>query len=150
METYTEKVGNKLNDLLIRTYDAKKGYENAAENVDNLALKSFFERKSTEREMFTDQLKTVIGTFEQNPTDTDGSVSGTMHRAWMDLKSIVSSNNSEAILEEAIRGEEKAIEDYKEVLNEISLTSEAKEIIDSQLSVIKTSLDTVKTLDDLH
>ena len=39
MSAYTENVGNKLNKLLEKTYDAEKGYEKAAENTENVVLK---------------------------------------------------------------------------------------------------------------
>ena len=42
MSTYTEEVGNKLNELLEKTYDAEKGFKKAAENTENPQLKAFF------------------------------------------------------------------------------------------------------------
>lgn len=46
MSNYTEEVGDKLNDLLERTYDAEKGFKKAAENTDHSALRSYFNQKS--------------------------------------------------------------------------------------------------------
>jgi len=150
METYSEKVGNKVNSLLERTVDANKGYEKAAENVENIALKGYFKKKATERGMFTDQLKSVLRTYNQGAKKEDGSIVGSAHRAWMDLKSTFTSEDSEAMLEETIRGEEKAVEDYQDILAETSLTPKTKEIIEGQLSIIKSSLSTVKKLEDIH
>ncbi len=31
---YTEEISNKLNELLVKNYDAEKGYLNAVDNVD--------------------------------------------------------------------------------------------------------------------
>lgn len=41
MKKYTEEISDKLNELLIKNYDAEKGYQNAAENVDSDRLKMF-------------------------------------------------------------------------------------------------------------
>ncbi len=41
MNTYTDKIGNKLNDLLEKTYDAEKGFSKAAENVKETPLKNY-------------------------------------------------------------------------------------------------------------
>lgn len=35
---YSEKITNKLNDLLTKTYDAGKGFKLAQEKVDNLTI----------------------------------------------------------------------------------------------------------------
>ena len=47
MSNYTDQVGNKLNDLLEKTYDAEKGFKKAAENAKHTGLKTFFDKKST-------------------------------------------------------------------------------------------------------
>ena len=39
MSTYTQEVGQKLNSLLEKTYDAQRGYSNAAEATDHVQLK---------------------------------------------------------------------------------------------------------------
>jgi hypothetical protein len=45
---FTEKISNKLNELLIKNYDAEKGYLNAIENVESDTLKMFFKRRASE------------------------------------------------------------------------------------------------------
>ncbi|MBT8290907.1 MAG: PA2169 family four-helix-bundle protein, partial [Muriicola sp.] len=57
---YSEKISNKLNDLLILTYDAKRGYSLAAEKVENPAVKSFLEDKANQRFNFGQELKSEI------------------------------------------------------------------------------------------
>src|SRR5690606_15029537 len=93
MSTYTEEVGNKLNTLLERTYDAEKGFKKASENVKDVNLKSYFERKAQERYDFGHQLKSEIKSFGQE-TENSGSVAGTAHRAWMDVKALRSEEHT--------------------------------------------------------
>ncbi|NJB82789.1 ferritin-like domain-containing protein [Wenyingzhuangia aestuarii] len=149
METYTDTVGTKLNLLLEKNYDAEKGYRNAIENVQNEELKKFFSKKSSERSSFAQDLKTEIASFNQD-ADQSGSVLGDIHRVWMDLKSTFSSNNDEAVLEEAIRGEKAAIEEYNSVLSETALPKSTKTLLESQKRKIEVDLASVKVFEFLH
>ncbi|MCK8482051.1 ferritin-like domain-containing protein [Psychroserpens algicola] len=149
MSTYTEEVGAKLNDLLEKTYDAEKGFKKAAENIDHAALKSYFNNKAQERYNFGHELKSEIKAYNQD-VDKGGSLTGKAHRAWMDVKSLFSSDNEESMLEEAIRGEKAAIDEYQDVLNETSLPSSTKSILVTQKNTIENGLSNIKTLEDLR
>jgi len=148
MKSYTEQVGNKLNVLLEKTYDAEKGYKKAAENVKNESLKTFFNNKAKQRYDFGHELKTEIKSFGQE-VDKGGSITGDAHRAWMDVKAVFSTDNEESMLEEAIRGEKSSVEEYTEVLNETSLPSSTQNLLATQKQKIEGSLSTIKSLEDL-
>ena len=148
MSTYTEEVGEKLNDLLEKTYDAEKGFKKAAENTDNPGLKSYFDGKAQQRYDFGHALKSEIKSFGQE-VDKGDSLTGKAHRAWMDVKALFSSDDDEAMLEEAIRGEKAAVEEYEDVLKEISLPSSTSTLLKSQKQAIESGLSTIKSLEDL-
>lgn len=147
--TYTEEVGEKLNALLEKTYDAEKGFNKASENIENTALKNYFKSKAEERRSFGQELKTEIRAFNQD-VDKGGSLTGTVHRAWMDIKAFFSFDDEESMLEEAIRGEKAAVEEYDDVLCETSLPSSTKSLLESQKNKIENGLKNIKTLEDLH
>jgi len=149
MSTYTEEVGNKLNELLEKTYDAEKGFKKAADNTDNPQLKSYFESKSKQRYDFGHELKTEIMSFGQE-VDKGDSFTGKAHRAWMDVKALFSLDNAESMLEEAIRGEKAAIEDYEDVLSDTSLPSTTATILRSQKDAIQNGLANIKILEDVR
>jgi uncharacterized protein (TIGR02284 family) len=149
MSTYTEEVGKKLNGLLERTYDAEKGFKNAAENISNPALKNYFNSKAKERYNFGHELKDEIKLFNQE-IDKGGSLTGTAHRTWMDIKALLSLDNEESMLEESIRGEKTAIDDYDEVLNETKLPSSTKTVLETQKNKIQIGLENIKSLEDIH
>ncbi len=149
MNTYTEEVGNKLNDLLEKTYDAEKGFKKASENVENPYLKSYFDNKAQERYNFGHELKQEIKAFNQD-VDKGGSVTGKLHRGWMDVKNLFSSDNAESMLEEAIRGEKSAVSEYNEVLSETNLPRSTKSILEAQKSTIESGLSKIRSLEDLH
>ena len=148
MSTYTEEIGNKLNDLLEKTYDAEKGFKKAADNIDNTALKTYFKQKAQERYDFGHELKSELKAFNQD-IDKGGSITGAAHRTWMDVKALFSSENEESMLEEAIRGEKSAIDEYSDVINETSLPTSTKSILESQKNKIQNGLSRIKTLEDL-
>jgi uncharacterized protein (TIGR02284 family) len=148
MSTYTKEVGNKLNGLLEKTYDAEKGFKNASENIENKALKSYFTLKAKERYDFGHELKTELKSFNQE-IDKGGSLAGEVHRAWMDIKAMFSSDDEESMLEEAIRGEKAAIDEYDDVINETSLPMSTKSVLTSQKNKIQNGLRNIKTLEDL-
>jgi len=148
MSTYTQEVGQKLNSLLEKTYDAEKGFKKAAENVENKALKSYFTLKAKERYDFGHELKSEIKSFNQD-IDKGGSLTGDAHRAWMDIKAMFSLDDEESMLEEAIRGEKSAIEEYNDVIKDTSLPMSTKSVLTSQKSKIENGLSNIETLEDL-
>lgn len=149
MSDYTDKLGNKLNELLEKNYDAEKGYKKAAENAKHIGLKDYFNNKSQERYDFGHQLKTELKNFGQEP-DKGGSVTGAAHRTWMEVKSWFSADEDEAMLEEAIRGEKASVAEYRDVLNDTALPESTQQVLESQKNTIEQSLFKIKRLEDLN
>jgi len=148
MNTYSETIGNKLNGLLEKTYDAEKGFKKAAENTENDYLKGFFERKAQQRYDFGHELKTEIKSFGQE-VDKGDSMSSKAHRAWMDVKAMFATDSEEAMLEEAIRGEKAAIDEYNDVLKETALPSSTELLLKKQKNAIEVGFNNIKTLEDI-
>ena len=148
MNTYREEIGNKLNVLLEKNYEAEKGFKKAAEHTDNKFLKGYFERKSKEKYVFGHELKTEIISYGQDVEKKD-SITAKAHRTWIDVKVLFSSDSEEAILEETVRGEKFAIKEYAEVLEELTLPPSTAVILKKQKSAIELGLTNMKTLEDL-
>ncbi|MCL7764416.1 PA2169 family four-helix-bundle protein [Polaribacter sp. Z014] len=146
---YTEKISNKLNELLEKNYDAEKGYLNAAENVDSPKLKIFFKKRASERSQFAKELRTEILSYGQIPED-NGTLKGAAHRNWMTLKSLFSSNDEEAILEEAIRGERTSLEEYTEILDkENEFAPSTRKMIEMQKQKIQGAVNLLMVKEEL-
>lgn len=148
MMKYTEKVSNKLNELLEKNYDAEKGYLNAADNVDIARLKIFFKNRASERSQFAKELRTEILSYGQIPED-NGSVKGAMHRNWMSLKSLFSSNDEEAILEEALRGEKASLNEYDEILTEGAFAPSTRKMLENQKQRIQSAINSLMVEEQL-
>jgi uncharacterized protein (TIGR02284 family) len=145
---YSEEISNKLNELLVKNYDAEKGYLNAIDNVDSDRLKMFFKRRASERSEFAKELRTEILQYGEIPEDS-GSFKGTMHRNWMSLKSTFSANNEEAILEEAIRGEKESLEEYNELMKERNLPPTIDRLLVKHKNAIQAAINTEKVQEEL-
>lgn len=150
MQTYTAQVADKLNNLLEKNYDAEKGYKTAAKNSSSNVLTDFFERKSNERERFGQVLKNEIKSFGELPNE-DGSLKGTAHRTWMNVKAFLTPENDEAMLAEALRGEQAAIDEYNDVItSEINLPKSTNKILRNQRDEILKDTLNIRRLDDLQ
>ncbi|HIC32157.1 MAG TPA: PA2169 family four-helix-bundle protein [Flavobacteriaceae bacterium] len=146
--SYSEEISNKLNELLVKNYDAEKGYLNAMSNVDDKNLKIFFKRRASERSQFAKELRTEILRYGETPEDS-GTFKGAVHRNWMSLKSALSSNNEEEIIEEAIRGEEKSLKEYDQMMKENNLPPTIDELIFRHRNAIQAAINTEKVQEEL-
>lgn len=143
---YTEEVSNRLNDLLEKNYDTEKNYKFAAENAKNPELRAFFNERAQERYDFGHELKSEIRNYGEAP-DKGSSFTGDMQRTWMNLKTNLSSNKEEALLEETARGEKAAVDEYNEVLKDKNIPPTTENILRKQREAITASLNKVRSLE---
>ena len=144
MENVNENVIDKLNNLIALLEDGKMGYENAANDVKDISMKNLFMRFSQEREQYISQLQQEVGKLYGKPEDNGGPI-GALHRIWMDLKSVFTSGDKEAMVNACITGEEAAIKQYREVLEETDFSSSIKQILSNQLRGIESALGSIKS-----
>jgi len=140
---YTKEIANKLNELLEKTYDAEKGFKQAADKVENTVINEFFTERADQRYKFGHELKDEIKAFGQSP-DKGGSAKGTLHRSWINFKDLFSSNSEETMLEEVQRGEEAAIETYNDILHDkdFVLPPSTESLLMRQRNMIRETLET--------
>lgn len=144
-----KKSVKKLNELLEKSYDAKKGYTEAADDVKDPALKNYFREKAAKRTAFAGELSSEVRTLGGDPK-TSGSAAGGLHRVWMDLKSSLSGNSEEAILEECIRGDKASVKNYQEVLDNEHVNESSKTIIRKEKANIEQTLDRIKSMENVR
>lgn len=149
MNDYTEKIGEHLNDILEKHIDANKGFEKAVDNTKNSMLAGYFKSKAAERSGFITDLRAELahygGKFKES-----GSVAASVHRGWMDVKALFSSDDDESMLEEAIRGEKAALKEYDEALEPGELPETTAILLRKQRDGINAGLQKIKSLEDLH
>jgi uncharacterized protein (TIGR02284 family) len=149
MEMKTENT-EKAVSILEKSIDAEKGFKTAFENASDRSLKNYFFEKAKQRATFINELENELKKYNENSSETSGSFTGDLHRAWMDIKSLVSSNQDEALLQESIRGEKAAKDEFEKVLDEEYLWLELRNILRKQYMIIKHDFETIKTLENVH
>jgi uncharacterized protein (TIGR02284 family) len=137
-----------INDLIETLRDGQEGFRQAAEAVGDPELKSLFNKFSLQRSRFVGELQSeALGLGESKP-EKSGSAAGAMHRTWINLKSAIAKRDNHAILAECERGEDSAIKEYQEALEEEDLAAPVREIISRQYAEVKSAHDRIKELRD--
>jgi uncharacterized protein (TIGR02284 family) len=137
-----------INSLIETLKDGQEGFKQASEAVNDSHLKSLFSEFSLQRAKFAGELQSEARNLGESEPEKSGSTSGAMHRAWIDLKSAVTSGDDHAILSECERGEDSAIKEYKEAMEEEELSAPIRDIISRQYSEVKSAHDRIKVLRD--
>jgi uncharacterized protein (TIGR02284 family) len=136
-----------LNNLIETLKDGQEGYKESASAVDDPQLKTVFDAYSLQRAKFAGELQNeVVKMGEAEPEDSS-SATGAMHRTWINIKSAVTSGDRHAILAEAERGEDSAVNAYKDAL-EKDLPAPVREIVSQQSAEVKMAHDKIRNLRD--
>lgn len=142
-ETTTETIKT-LEGLISILEDGKLGYTNAAEHVENPAMKTDFLEYARERALFIVELQNQINKLGKSTDTSGGGPLGALHRTWIDIKSAFTDGDTEAIINACITGEEAAIEKYKMALEENHLEHDQVYIVSKQLNSIQNTLSQLK------
>ncbi len=137
-----------INNLIETLKDGQEGFKQAAEAVKGSNLKLIFSELSLQRSKFAGELQAqAVQMGESEPADSS-STAGAMHRAWINLKSVVSSGDDHAVLAECERGEDSAIKEYQEAMEGDDLSAPVREIVSRQYAEVKSAHDRIKQLRD--
>jgi len=139
-----KNTNEKLNNLIDIAEDGKEGYENAAKNVKDPAMKSSFLLFSQERSVYASQLREVVHQLNGEAEEEGGDSKGTLHRVWIDLKSIFTSGDTDAISNACITGEEAAIKEYKLVIDDVEIPESCKPLLKAQLRGVEQALSSIR------
>jgi uncharacterized protein (TIGR02284 family) len=137
-----------LNSLIETCNDGAQGFQTAAEGIQDLSIRELFNSYARQRREFAEQLRAEVRRLGGTP-DEGGSVSGSVHRGWMNLKAAIAGKTDSAIISEAERGEDIAVAAYQQAMSG-SLPAEVDAIVRSQFSDVKAAHDRVRALELTH
>ena len=149
MEVTTENILKEIEEVLQKNKDAKKGFAKAADIVKDTSLRNYFQRKALSRKNFNDDLAREIK-IAYPDLDIESSFKGSVHRAWMDIKSFFSANTDEAMLNEAVRGDQAAIDEYDDILDYPDLPIGLRSILLSQRAEIQKDIEESKMFEEVY
>lgn len=135
-----------LNNLIETCKDGCEGFKTAANDAKDPELKRIFTRYSTQRADFARELRQLVSSLGGDP-DKHGSATGALHRGWINIKAAISSNEPHAVLAEAERGEDAAVDAYREASEQIYEPA-ARDLVSRQFTAVKTAHDQVRDLRD--
>mgnify|MGYP000424140385 CR=1 FL=1 len=139
---------SKLNDLLTLNYDAEKGFIEAGNHVNQKDLVQWFNANATTRRNFQHELKAHIIALGGEPSEGT-SFTGELHRIWMDWKTYLPGSKTTDMFDECLRGENKALEDYQEIMNEVNTPVATSAMLNKQVGEINNNIKSLKTLEKM-
>ena len=138
-----------LHDLIEISRDGEEGFKQAAENARSTKLKQVFADYSRQRHQFVSELQQLERRFGESDVDESGSATGGLHRAWINLRTALSSQDDQAILDEAERGEDAAKAAFEKAQREeADLPVDVRSAINAQAAQVRQAHDEVKRLRD--
>ena len=134
-----------LNDLIETLKDGKNGFETAASDVKDANVKAIFTQFAQQRSQLASELQSEVRKLGGDP-EKSGSVSATMHRGWINIKSALG-GGEKSILNEAERGEDVAVRSYEKALQQ-NLPGDLSSVVRRQYDQVKQAHDRVRDLRD--
>jgi uncharacterized protein (TIGR02284 family) len=140
-----DKAISTLNSLIETVKDGEQGFRTAAEGLQDPQVKSEFLEYSRQRAHMARELQDEVRRLGADP-EKSGSVSGSVHRGWMNIKSVVTGKNDASIIAEAERGEDVAKLAFENALKE-DLPSTTLALVRKQAAQVREVHDRVRALE---
>ena len=135
-----------LNSLIETCKDGELGFKTAAEGLKSADIKAKFLEYSRQRAEMARELQSEVRRLGGDP-EKSGSMSGSLHRGWLDIKSVVTGKDDHAIVSEAERGEDVAKSAYEDALKQ-ALPATAQATVQQQAARVRQAHDYVRDLRD--
>jgi len=138
-----------INNLIEINNDRVAGFEKVIADIndENIDLKHLFQEFAQQSRKNGQELAAVVGSADE--VETGNSVSGTLHRAWIDVKSLFGGSDRASILSEAERGEDAIKKAYQDALTSGELLPDVTKVVSSQAQEINAAHDKIKALRDI-
>lgn len=135
-----------LNDLIETCKDGEEGFRQCAEDLHDPQIRSTFNDRARGCAEAARELQEVVVEYGGDP-QKGSSVSGSLHRRWVDVKSAVTGKDEVSVLNECERGEDVAVKSYRNAL-EKELPPDVRAIVERQYNGVLRNHDQVKALRD--
>lgn len=133
-----------LNSLIDTCKDGEYGFNACADQADSANLQSIFRQRAQECRTAAQELQTEV-VRAGGEADTGGTVVGALHRGWVSVRGSLPSKDDVATLEEAERGEDRALARYREALD-APLPPTLRNLVQRQLIGVQRNHDQVRLL----
>lgn len=139
---------SKIKDLTRINIDSEKGFTDAANMIENVAVSETFRELASQRAANVEQLRQFCSLNGEEPT-CEGSYAAKFHRVWMELRNKLNGGDTHVILCEAERGEDHIKAAYEDALKETA-GSAMNDVLMRQYADVKAGHDRVRDMRDAH
>lgn len=142
-----KQVIDTINDLIENCKDGEFGFNASAEHARTDSLKQVFLSRSQDCRKAAEELRGVVAQLGGKSIADGGTIAGAAHRGWVAVKGTLAGHSDLNMLEEAERGEDKALERYREAL-EHDLPPDVRVVVQRQYEGAKRNHVQIRTLRD--
>lgn len=135
-----------LNALVETSRDGDKGFTACAEGTEKPSLRAYFTICATRCRESVRALDIAVKELG-GVTESTGTVAEGAHRAWLNLRTALTSHNDQAVLEECERAEDHALKAYASALDK-DLPADLRTMILLQFEGVRANHDRIKKLRD--
>jgi uncharacterized protein (TIGR02284 family) len=141
-----QKLISILNSLVQTCKDGEEGFRACAQEQNDTNIKISLMERSANCGAAARELQNLVIQHGGAP-EQSASLSGALHRRWIDIKSSIIGRSEKAILDECERGEDVAKRSYQEALSQ-DLPPLERAIIERQYQGVLRNHDAVKAMRD--
>lgn len=139
MKTQDEsKAADKLIEVL---NEREAGYNKVAENVEDPSMASVFRDYARQSRQMAQQL--IPYSNEYSPEEEGTRAVADSWRVWIDLKSALTGGSSKAMLGASETGEDSAIRNFEDVIEDTKLDPEFRQRVESVLAEMRVARDDI-------
>ena len=135
---------SEIEKLIETCKDGEYGFRTCAEHVKSEQLRTVFLQRAETCRKGASELQAEV-TRLGGTAETDSSTTGTIHRGWVNVKAMLTGNSDQAALDECERGEDAALERYRDAIKN-DLPSDVAAIVQRQYEGVKKNHDQIRSL----
>jgi uncharacterized protein (TIGR02284 family) len=135
---------SQIEKLIETCKDGEYGFRTCAEHVKSTDLKEVFLRRAEDCQRGASELQQIVVQLG-GKADTGSSASGALHRGWVSVVGVLSGKSDGAILAECERGEDAALERYRDAIK-ANFPPDVMAVVQRQYDGVKRNHDQIRTL----
>ena len=134
-----------LNELIKTCKDGELGFRDCAENIRDPSIQQMMMTAADRCRQGADELQREVQLLG-GKAETSGSLAGSAHRRWVDIKGTIMGKDEASVLAECERGEDVAKESYQRALEQ-ELPANIRSIVERQYRGVLENHDRVRALE---
>ena len=144
MGTLSKEAIELLERLLSVCKDGQEGFRCASADATTPELKQRLMQFSEQRSEFATELRRIADELGGLELEEHSTMVGDLHRAWLNMRTVLAVQDDQSVLTECARGEEHALDVYQQVLANPDLPSEMRGTVEQQRTAIQQAYAFIK------